>query len=121
MILHFKHTFFKMVCNLYLKHLICLFIISDDGSGDPRSCGLDLLDRVQKRVVSLIGAGHSSDLQALSHRRDVASFSLFYKWDKCSTSGTSVLQVGQVFYKWDKCSTMGNVPLSLRNYQTCHC
>ena len=41
---------------------------------------------MQKRVVSLVGSGLSSDLQALSHRRDVASLSLFYKYyyEKCS-------------------------------------
>ena len=51
--------------------------------GAPRSHGLDLVDRVQKRV----GSGLSSDSQALLHRRDVASFSLFYKYyyGKCSS------------------------------------
>ena len=44
--------------------------------GAPMSHGLDLLDGVQKRVVSLVGSGLSSDLQALSHRRNVASMSL---------------------------------------------
>ena len=48
--------------------------------GAPRSHGLDLLDRVQKWVFSLVGSGLSSNLQALSHRREVASFSLFYKY-----------------------------------------
>ena len=33
----------------------------------PRSYEIDLLDRVQKRVVSLVGSGLSADLQALSH------------------------------------------------------
>ena len=48
---------------------------------------LDLLDRVQKRVVSLIGYGLSAGLQALSHRRDVESLGLFYKYyyRKCSS------------------------------------
>ena len=47
----------------------------------------DLLDRVQKRVVSIVGSGFSSDLQALSHRSDVASLSMFYKYyyGKCSS------------------------------------
>ena len=42
---------------------------------------------MQKRVVSLVGSGLSSDLQALSHRRDVASLSLFYRYyyGKCSS------------------------------------
>ena len=55
--------------------------------GTLRSYGLDLLDRVQKRVVSLVGSGLSSDLQDLSHRRDVTSLSLFYKYyyGKCSS------------------------------------
>ena len=38
---------------------------------------LDLLDRVQKRVVSLVDSGLSSDLQSLSHRRNAASLSMF--------------------------------------------
>ena len=55
--------------------------------GDPRSHELDLLDWLEKRVVILVGSGHSSDLQALSHRRDVASLSLFYKYyyGKCGS------------------------------------
>ena len=55
--------------------------------GAPRSQGLDLLDRVQKRVVNLVGPELSADLHALSHRRDVASLSLFYKYyyRKCSS------------------------------------
>ena len=48
--------------------------------GASCSHGLDLLDRAQKWVVSLIGSGHSSDLQALSQRRDVANLIL-----KCSS------------------------------------
>ena len=56
----------------------CMEYCSHIWGGAPRSHGLDLLNRVQKRVVSLVGSGLSSDLQALSHRRDVASISLFY-------------------------------------------
>ena len=41
-----------------------------------RSHGVDLLDRVLKRVVSLVGSGLSSDLPSLSHRRDVASLTM---------------------------------------------
>ena len=53
----------------------------------PKVPWLDLLDLVQKQVVSLIGSGLSSELQALSHRRDVANISLFYKYyyGKCSS------------------------------------
>ena len=41
---------------------------------------LSLLDRIQKRICNLIGPDISSKLQSLSHRRNVASLSLFYKY-----------------------------------------
>ena len=50
----------------------CMDYCSHIRGGAPRSHVLDLLDRVQKRVVSLVGSGTFSDLHALSHRRDVA-------------------------------------------------
>ena len=63
--------------------------------GFPGSQGFDLLDRVQKRVVSSVVSELSSDLQAvtqegcckLSHRWGVASPCLFYKYyyGKCSS------------------------------------
>ena len=55
--------------------------------GAPRSQGLDLLDRVQKRVVNLVGYELSAALHTLSHRRNVASLCLFYKYyyRKCSS------------------------------------
>ena len=64
--------------------------VSDEA---PRSNGLDLLDRVQKRAVSLVGSGLSFDLQALSHRRDFASLSLFYKYYywKCTSELTDLV------------------------------
>ena len=42
---------------------------------------------MQERAVSLVGSGPSAGLQALSHSRDVASLSLFYKYyyGKCSS------------------------------------
>ena len=75
---------------LYMYKFIirpCMEYCSHIWGGAPRSCGLDLLDRVKKRVVSLVGSGFSSDLQAMSHRRDVSSLSLFYKYyyGKCSS------------------------------------
>ena len=45
----------------------CMEYCSHNWGGAPRSHGLDLLDRVQKRVVSLVGSGLSACLQALSH------------------------------------------------------
>ena len=41
---------------------------------------LNLLDKIQKRICNLIGPDLSSELQSLSHRRNVASLSLFYKY-----------------------------------------
>ena len=88
--LYRAHRFLTPESILYLyKSTIrpCMEYCSHIWGGVPRSHGLDLLGRVQKRVVSSVGSGLSSDFQALSHRRDVA----------CSTS-----------------ITVGNVPLSLR-------
>ena len=44
------------------------------------AASLSLLDKVQKRVANLIGPELSSKLQPLSHRRNVASLCLFYKY-----------------------------------------
>ena len=41
---------------------------------------LNLLDRIQNRVCNMIGPQLSLKLQPLSHRRNVASLSLFYKY-----------------------------------------
>ena len=58
----------------------CMEYCSHIWGGAPKSHGLDLLDRVQKRVVNLVGPELSAGLNPLSHRRDVASLSLFYKY-----------------------------------------
>ena len=65
----------------------CMEYCSHIWGGALRSDGLDLLDRVQKRVVSLVSSRLSTESQALLHRRDVASLSLFYKYyhGKCSS------------------------------------
>ena len=65
----------------------CIEYCSHIWRGAPRSHGLDLLDRVQKRVVSLVGSRFSSDLQAMSNRMDFVSLSLFYKYyyRKCTS------------------------------------
>ena len=57
--------------NLPFGHVWSTVPIS--GVVTPRSHGLDLLDRVQVQVVSLLGSGLSSDLQASSHRRYVTN------------------------------------------------
>ena len=40
---------------------------------DAPACHLSLLDRVQKRIVNLVGEELGSSLQPLSHRMSVAS------------------------------------------------
>ena len=49
--------------------------------------GTTLLDRIQKRVCNLIGPQLSQKLEPLSHRRDVSSLSLFYRYQNglCSS------------------------------------
>ena len=48
-------------------------------AGAPVSV-LNMLDRIQRRVINMVGPKLSSNLQSLSHRRDVASLSLFYRY-----------------------------------------
>ena len=48
-------------------------------AGASNSC-LSLLDRIQRRITNLIGPNLSLRLHSLSHRRNVASLSLFYKY-----------------------------------------
>ena len=60
-------------------------------------CLLSLLDRVQKRIVNLVGEELGSSLQALSHRRSAASQScLFYRYfhGKCTTSVSDLVPPG---------------------------
>ena len=47
---------------------------------------LSSLDSVQRRLLGLVGPDLYSTLQLLSHRRNVASISLFYRYfhGKCS-------------------------------------
>ena len=49
----------------------CMEYCSHICSDAPMSHRLDLPGQVQKWVVSLVGPGFSSDLQTLSHRRDI--------------------------------------------------
>ena len=76
----------------------CMEYCSHIGGGAPRFHGLDLLDRVQRQVVSLVGSGLSSDLQASSHRWDIASISLFYKYyyGKCSSELADLIPLIQL-------------------------
>ena len=60
---------------------------------------LNLLDRIQNRVCNMIGPHLSMKLQPLSHRRNVASLSLFYKYfhGHCSTELESLVPSRKVF------------------------
>ena len=60
---------------------------------------LSCLDRVQNRLRSLVGDALFSSLQPLSHRRDVASLSLLYRYfhGKCSSELQSMVPPRQTF------------------------
>ena len=45
-----------------------------------RSCYVELLDKVQKRIFRTIGSSLAASLELLLHRRNVASLSLFYRY-----------------------------------------
>ena len=63
------------------------------------ACHLSLLDRVQKRIVNLVGEELGSSLQTLSHRRSVATLSLLYRYfhGNCSTSLFNLVPPVRVF------------------------
>ena len=48
-------------------------------AGAP-SCYLDLLDKLQKRICRIVGPSLAASLEPLTHRRNVASLSLFYRY-----------------------------------------
>ena len=55
-------------------------------AGAP-SCYLDLLDKLQKQICRIVGPSLAASLEPLSHRRNVASLSLFYRYyfGRCSS------------------------------------
>ena len=55
-------------------------------AGAP-SCYLELLDKLQKRICRIVGPSLAASLEPLTHRRNVASLSLFYRYDfgRCSS------------------------------------
>ena len=52
-----------------------------------RSCYLELLDKLQKRICRTVGPSLAASLEPLAHRRNVASLSLFYRYyfGRCSS------------------------------------
>ena len=71
----------------------CMEYCSHIWSGAPKPGCLDLHDRVHRKLVNLIGIVLSSTPQPLSHRRVVASLSLFYKYyhGRCSQELSSLV------------------------------
>ena len=55
-------------------------------AGAP-SCYLEFLDKIQKRICRTVGPSLAASLETLSHRRNVASLSLFYRYyfGRCSS------------------------------------
>ena len=97
----------ESILYLYKSTILpCMENCSHIWGGAPRSYEIDLLDQVQKLLVSLVGSGLSSDLQALSHRRDVASLSLFYKYyyGKCSSEFADLVPPKRVTVKSNRFS-----------------
>ena len=60
---------------------------------------LSLLDRVQRRIVNIVGPALAANLQPLSHRRNVASLSLFYKYynGRCSKELASLVPSTKIY------------------------
>ena len=44
------------------------------------SCYLELLDKLQKRICRIVGSSLDASLEPLAHHRNVASFSVFYRY-----------------------------------------
>ena len=50
------------------------------------TCYLQLIDKLQKRICTTVGPSHATSLKPLSHRGNVASLSLFYRYYFCRCS-----------------------------------
>ena len=44
------------------------------------NCYLELLDKVQKRICSMVGPSLTDSCEPLAHRRNLASLRLFYRY-----------------------------------------
>ena len=69
-------------------------------AGASAEC-LHLLDRIQNRIINIIGPELASDLQSLSHRRNVASLSLFYRYfhGRCSNELHELVPPPKTFFR----------------------
>ena len=77
----------------------CMEYCSYSWGGAPRSGCLNFLDRVQRSLVNLIGPVLLSTLQSLSHRRVVATLSLFYKYWSLHQYAVDIPRCKRNFYK----------------------
>ena len=75
-------------------------------AGEPATT-LNLLDRIQKRISNMIGAKLASQLQTLSHRRNVASLCLFYRYynGMCSSELTNLVPSKKKFSRCTRLSS----------------
>ena len=77
----------EVALNLYKSTIRpCMEYCCHVWAGIP-SCYLELLDKLQKRIFRILGPSLACSLKPLTHRRDVASFSLFYRYyfGRCSS------------------------------------
>ncbi|XP_065665700.1 uncharacterized protein LOC136087122 [Hydra vulgaris] len=67
--------------------------------GGSSNNALSLLDKVQKRIVNIVGPALAANLQPLSHRRDVAFLTLFYKYynGRCSKELASLVPSTKIY------------------------
>ena len=88
-------------------------------AGAPASC-LSLLDRIQQRICNVVGPNLSSKLDSLSHRRNVASLSLFYKYfhGYCSSELSSLVPRLRTFKRSTRLATSSH-QLTVQ-LPTCH-
>ncbi|XP_065658585.1 uncharacterized protein LOC136083104 [Hydra vulgaris] len=82
--------------------------------GESSNDVFSLLDKVQKRIVNVVGQALAAKLQQLSHRRNVASLSLFYKYynGHCSKELVS-LALSTEIHSRVTCHSVKSHPFSL--------
>ena len=61
--------------------------------GGARSCYLELLDKLPKRICRTVGPSLAASCEPLAHCRNVASLSLFYRYyfGRCSSELTQLV------------------------------
>ena len=74
--------------------------------GGAPSCYLELLDKLQKRIYRTVGLSLAASLKPLTHRRNVASLSSFYKYyfGRCSSELTHLVPLPYSRWRSTRCS-----------------